>query len=179
MTRVGSLTTEIVDAYSRGQTIIEIAERLGIGQGSVWRTLRAEGVERRPHGLRKPTIVMPNDPAVLGYLAGLFDGEGSLQFKEKHERRSLGCKLGIFNTNEEVHEWLVATVGGHVQWRTDRYVKRGWQPCGTWELYRAADVCLFLQGVRQYVIIKRDTVNAALELFDHFGLPSGNARQSA
>lgn len=173
MTRIGSLTTEIVTAYQKGERILEIATRMGIGQASVWRTLKAKNIPRRTHGVRRQTIKVPTDPVVIGYLAGLFDGEGNVQFKMKHSGRSLSCKLGIYNTDPNIHEWLVEKIGGKVHWRTDRCIKFGWKPCGVWEIYRAADVRAFLSCIAPYVIIKRDAIAASLDMYSHLSTAIG------
>jgi hypothetical protein len=174
MTQIKSLTKQIIDSYRGGECILEIARRLNIGQGSVWRSLKAEKVKRRPHGLRKSTITIPLDERIVSYIAGLYDGEGCFQFAKAHKGRSLKCRLSIINTNKNLHAWLLKIIGGSTVWRTDRCIKHGWLACGEWHLYRSADIYLFFKAILPYLIIKKDAANAAMELFSHLGLPDGN-----
>jgi len=170
MAHIGSFTDKIVTAYKSGQTIKEIASHLEIGQGSVWRTLQAQGIKSRPHGLRQKTIRMPTDLELVGYIAGLFDADGNVQFRNKHGT-SIGCKASIYNTNRDLIEWLEKLIGGNVLWDTKRTERHGWKPMGTWTLYRARDVAAFLKAVEPFIIVKRDATKAALALFDEvFGL---------
>jgi hypothetical protein len=155
-----------VEAYRSGATIIEVAKRFGVGQGTIWRSLRSLGEPPRPHGLRKATVRIPTDPAIRGYLAGLIDGEGNLQFKLRSKGRSIGCKLAIYNTHAGAMDWLEKHIGGKVRWDRQRTRRDGCLPCGIWELYRARDVALVLRAVLPYLVIKRDAALTALALFD-------------
>lgn len=170
MTHIGSFTDKIVAAYKSGQTMKEIANRLEIGQGSVWRTLQTQGIDSRPHGLRQGTIKMPTDLGLIGYVAGLFDADGNVQFRNKHGT-SIGCKVSIYNTNRDLIEWLESLMGGKVLWDTKRTERHGWKPMGSWSLYRARDVATFLKATESFIIVKRDVAKAVLAMLDEvFGL---------
>src|SRR5215471_18909194 len=58
----GGWTAAFVRAYSAGETIASIADRMGVGQGTVWRALKRAQIGARPHGLRKATVRPPKDP---------------------------------------------------------------------------------------------------------------------
>ena len=165
MTRIGSFTDKIVAAYKSGQTMKGIAAHLEIGQGSVWRTLQAQGINSRPQGLRQKTIRIPTGPGLIGYVAGLFDADGNAQFRNKHGT-SIGCKVSIYNTNRDLIGWLEDLMGGSVLWDTKRTERHGWKPMGSWSLYRARDVAAFLKSVEPFIIVKRDIVKAILAMLD-------------
>jgi hypothetical protein len=155
------ITRQWVDAYKGGETIREIAERFGVGDFTVLRALDTGGVSRRRQGLRKATISVPTDPAVIGYVAGLLDGEGNLQFRQDRGAKTLAWKLAIYSTTPELIEWLSATIGGKARW-----AKRPGKPLGTWALYRARDVEILLRVLLPYLIVKRDTAETFLAMFD-------------
>src|SRR5258708_17148811 len=58
-------TAAFVAAYQAGETIMSIAERMGVGQGTIWRALQSEKIHPRPHGLRTQTVKAPTDPLIL------------------------------------------------------------------------------------------------------------------
>ena len=152
---------EAVERYVAGQTQEEVGAILGIARGSVQRALVAAGVRMRPHGLRGQTITVPTDPAVLGYIAGMFDGECNLYMRKE---ASIGVRVAIYSTTAEVIDWFAAQVGGNVRWDHNRTRRRGWKPIGSWEVYRARDAHALLTALLPYLIIKRDVAVKALEL---------------
>lgn len=140
----------------------ELAETCSIGFSSVQRILRAAKV--KTCWARRQTIRPPTDPAVLGYLSGLFDGEGNLQFKDRHG--SIGCKMAIYNTCPEMMRWIVKHVpGGSLRYDTKRTRDRGWKPIGIWEVYRSRDVAALLMAMLPFLTAKRKSAEAALRLF--------------
>lgn len=164
-------TAAFVAAYQAGEAIMSIAERMGVGHGTVWRALHSANIPPRPHGLRTRTVTVPTDPFILGYFAGLLDGEGNLQMKPKHDGKSVGCKLAIYNTNADVMAWLEGNIGGKARWDHKRVEREGWLPIGIWEIYRARDVAILLHAVLPLLIVKRQTAETMLALFDEvFGL---------
>lgn len=156
-------TQEFARLYRDGLNVRQIASQLNVGTGTVQRRLAALKATR-PNGVRAKTITIPEDRGVLGYIAGLLDGEGNIQFKASGRHKTIGCKLQIYNTNQEVIEWLHANIGGGVM-KQDRS-KHGWKTCWVWSLYRARDMRMFLRAVLPFLIIKRNTAIAALALFD-------------
>jgi len=154
-----SFNDQFLAMYREGKTIAQISEQLGVGNGTVQRAIAKYG-KPRPNGTRQQTIHMPQDAAQIGYIAGLLDGEGNLQLKEDHE--SISCKLAIYNTCQEVIDWLHVTIGGNVQVQSRE--KKGWQTCYIWALYRAKDIYVLLKAVQPYLIIKREKCDMMLEL---------------
>jgi hypothetical protein len=106
---------------------------------------------------------MPNDPYVIGYIAGIFDGEGNLQLRY---RGNMQAKVCIYNTNKHVIEWLSDQVpGSKIRRDTKRVEREGWLPCGIFSLYRARDVKIFLEAILPYLIVKKDAAITALAFF--------------
>jgi hypothetical protein len=97
---------------------------------------------------------------LAAYLAGIFDGEGTLTFGTAFVLRA--C---VANTNLEVLELLQKAYGGsiHVLLKhADR--KQAYQ----WYLEAWEPVKLFLQGVRPYCIVKRRQVLFGLAYCETF-----------
>jgi hypothetical protein len=160
-----AITSAIVEAYESGQPMAEIADRMMIGRGTVQRAIAASGTKARPHGLRRQSVSVPVDRADLGWLAGMFDGEGNLQLRKPDADGSMACKLAIYSTTPEVMDWLSEKVGGTVRWDHKRTELRGWKPIGIWEVYRAQDVAVLLRAMLPHLVIKRPR---AIEVLAHF-----------
>jgi lambda repressor-like predicted transcriptional regulator len=158
-----SWSETFVAAYQSGESILSIAIRLGVGQYTVWRSLKAEGIAARPHGLRPLTIHIPKEATELAYFAGIFDGEGSIDFRAKHRDRSIGCRLSITNTNPALIDWLLTKIGGKAVWR---FPIEGTKRRADWHLYRARDIRDLLRAAMPFLIIKRNIAETALALFD-------------
>jgi intein-encoded DNA endonuclease-like protein len=155
----------IIEQYERGQTMEEIAQKENTTGHSIDRVLHYNGVIKRPKNLKKISIKMPISPTELAYIAGIFDGEGNLQFRDKHNDGRVSCRISIVNTHRGVIDWLQKRIGGKTRWRTyDRY-KRGWKAIGVWSIYRAQDVASFLINTYPYLIIKKYPARKALKLF--------------
>jgi hypothetical protein len=157
-----TVRAQAIAQYRKGASQAQIATDLAIGQSSVARILATAGMATRPHGLRRQTVTIPADLAVLGYIAGMLDGEGNLQVRRE---KSVGCKVAIYSTTAEVLDWLTTQVGGKVRWDHAR-TRRGWKPIGIWELTRARDVFALLTALLPYLIIKRA---AAIEMLALLG----------
>lgn len=162
-------TQTFVDAYLSGESIQSIAKRMQVGFGTVQRGLNSVGVKKRPNGLRSRTLKsLPSDPGIIGYFAGLLDGEGNIQFKPYKDR--INYKLAIYNTHHGVMQWLTENIGGSVRWDHKRTKRNGWKPCGIWSLYRAQDLYAIVQWCYSYLIVKKDTVTTLIDLLRAKGL---------
>lgn len=155
--KYNSFTDRFIELYQQGKTIQQIAKDLNVGTGTVQRAIAKHGTPR-PNGTRSQTITIPIDLAIIGYVAGLLDGEGNLQLKEDHG--SITCKLSIYNTSKEVIDWLVETIGGKVRIRD----QEGWKRCYIWTLYRAQDIYVLLKVLQPYLIIKREKCQILLDV---------------
>ena len=153
-------------AYRSGEPMPDIAAREGVGRSTINRALRDASVQTRRHGTRAKTVRIPDDPVKLGYFAGLFDGEGNLQFKQnKHDgyADSTGCKLAIYSTTPSVMGWLTTNIGGKARWDYRRQERKGWLPCGSWEVYRALDVLTLLEWSLPVLLVKKKQAVKAIK----------------
>ena len=160
-----SFVEAVRDGYSCGLTTTDLAAKHQVGRATIIRTLEKIGVSRRRNGTRSPTITLPSDPLKVGYLAGLFDGEGNLQFRTqtKGGRDSTGCKVSIYGTVPATMGWLKANVGGSILWDYKRQERKGWLPCGAWSIYRAQDVLAFLVLVEPLLTAKKKQATKAIK----------------
>lgn len=163
---------EVIRLYRSGLSMDDIVKSLGMKRkrSTIQRILVRAGVPIRRNGTRSPTITIPNDPLKLGYLAGLFDGEGNLQFKTTRRNRgndSTGCKVAIYGTVPATMGWLKTNIGGSVRWDYKRQERKGWLPCGSWEIYRAQDVLAFLRAVEPLLLAKKNQAVRAIKFLSH------------
>lgn len=80
------------------------------------------------------------------YVAGLIDGEGTIVLMPRRE-------VSIANTNKDVMDYLLSTLGGHV-----RIAYRGndvWKDLYTWHIGGGIQCLYFLRIISPYLIIKR------------------------
>jgi hypothetical protein len=179
--RTKALDMECARAYESGESISAVADRFGIGFGTVQRALQSEGIAFRPHGTQQRTVQTPDNESIRGYVAGLLDGEGHIA--RRNQKR--GCyRVIIYSTTPELIEWLKDTIGGRTRWDHARTRRRGWKPMGVWSLERSQDVYAFLLWLHPLLIIKKDTATAMIEHIRHNGqfplaLPTANRRSDA
>lgn len=92
------------------------------------------------------------------YIAGLFDGEGSVVIGVSTRKRLDGTtypdhwlQIGITNTNRDILEWLLDKVGGHISTnsRTDHQKK-----CWAWRVM-SKEAREFLVNILPYLHIKK------------------------
>ncbi len=97
------------------------------------------------------------------YLAGFFDGEGSVglyNFRDRHEVTAM-----ITNTDPRIMDWLLEKIGyGNVCTIRNNHHRRKhavshWRICGK---PRVQD---FLEAMVSYLIIKKDQANVLLDLW--------------
>jgi len=101
-----------------------------------------------------------NDKTKWSYLAGLFDGEGSvficIGYKDRPSTRLATC---ISNTSLSLMQWLVKNFGGafYTTERANRKLQYMWRPKGK------KNREIFFLGILPYLVIKRERVILALE----------------
>lgn len=95
-------------------------------------------------------------PTEWAYLAGLFDGEGTIAYDGKRGR----VILILYNTNVEVIQWVCARFAGGIYERKvayERYLRSYlWQSMGL------LNTQAVLRGMLPYLIIKRERALVAL-----------------
>lgn len=147
---------ELVQMNTDGYTFKEIAGYYGCSVGYISKVFKVLGVVpfySRGGRLKDASIRVPVSEATLAYIAGLLDGEGSVNYRS----------LYISNTCYEVIEFLEKEVGGVTYERQGRTPEGGpAKPVFLWYLLRAKDMNSFLKAVLPYLIIKRQSVQAIL-----------------
>ena len=98
----------------------------------------------------------------FAYVAGLFDGEGSITINKNRSdcgRPSYTLLVYITNTNEAVIDWLLTKFGGTLYTRS---VSKGHRPCWDWKKYgnNARD---FLTLINPYLRIKKHQAELAIK----------------
>lgn len=136
----------------------EAGGRSGKHRDSKYCSRECAGVGRIRHPL--PRTLSPTDAA---YLAGFFDGEGSIIRVKGH-----GWRITIYQSSEEVIQWIATTTGtGTVaSSRTEssnlikkpKVARTQWY----WNLY-GRNAFALLEQLLPYLIVKRDRALEAIE----------------
>ena len=97
------------------------------------------------------------------YLAGLFDGEGTIGYYFKTALRYHLAQLAIYNCDPKVMTWLKNRVSiGKVYLSKGKNANyKGWQ----WQLNSKSQIIEFLSNIRPYLIIKADQVDLLFSLW--------------
>lgn len=102
------------------------------------------------------------NPEILAYLAGLVDGEGSIQMLRRISKPSYKVyytlKLSVSGTKEPLEEWLVENIGGHIarsKGKGNRSDSFQW-----WMSDREAQD--ILEQIRPYSVLKQAHIDQAL-----------------
>ena len=119
-------------------------------------------------GYRKlPPLVMPTDPAVLGYVAGIVDGEGYVGITTAFDRRtsknpSHAARVVVINTDLRLIGWFAETFGGVVM-SGDHDRAKGWKTRYTWQI-NGKRCEQFLVALRPYLRLKGEQADVILAL---------------
>lgn len=106
---------------------------------------------------------------ILAYVAGLFDGEGSIvigvskpSIKKRMKSPSHWLQVGISNTNKEIIDWLKNNFGGHISNRSYSPSRKNCIPSWEWRVMsnKAKD---FLINISPFVRIKKKQVKLAIQ----------------
>jgi hypothetical protein len=101
----------------------------------------------------------------LAYIAGFFDGEGSLTIHTNCRKSPRGLvpnhtlQVSLANTNPEIVRWLHSVFGGQYLTRHDR--RPGNRPVAQW-IIRAAKALPFLEAIRPFVRMKTAQIDIAI-----------------
>jgi hypothetical protein len=109
------------------------------------------------------------------YLAGLFDGEGSVVIVETKRaargmRTAFYLKINIVNTHRGVMTLLRDTFGGYL---SKGRVHEGWAVCWMWELH-SNNAMEFLKTLLPYLVIKKREAQIAIEFQKHMEFYGGH-----
>lgn len=121
------------------------------GQFKSWRAYA------RGHApIDKLKVIVPDDPIVLAYAAGIIDGEGCIYAKIDSRRTYLNVQVAM--CSEPVIKWFGETFGGSVYIHQKRVT-----PLFAWRLL-GAKCAGFLTAIRPYLKEKRRRAELAIEL---------------
>ena len=110
---------------------------------------------------RQSRISVPDEPLFWAYVAGIWDGEGTVSIGRvaSSQNYSHSLMVQISNTNEDLINLLLERIGGKAQ-RRER--QENWRTCYAWQIY-ADNAEAFLRAVQPYVVIKKEQVEVALK----------------
>ncbi len=104
------------------------------------------------------------------YLAGLFDGEGTVSIIHLSRRLRSGgliyC-LSLANTDESILYWMQSIVGfGKVE---TTHMKRSpaQKPTYRWVVTKTGDILTFLMAIRAYTRIKASAIGIAISILEN------------
>lgn len=105
----------------------------------------------------QPATVCDLTPEEAAYIAGVWDGEGSIQLTRRRRRSKTGkeklsLRVSVANTSEELVRWLRTRLGS-----VSIVVRQGGtnkKPCYVVNLYRIPDIEKLLAQIRPYLIVK-------------------------
>jgi len=109
---------------------------------------------------RKRWYVSPPDVCIpsgieLGYFAGIIDGEGTISDYKN-------IRLEFVNTNFDVLDWTVQTIGGRIYRVRDRSdTHPEWKPCGSW-IVTGANARVLIEALLPHLIIKKQAAEVVL-----------------
>jgi LAGLIDADG endonuclease. len=113
-----------------------------------------------------------NEPK-RAYIAGFFDGEGSItiiKHKPNSKFRMKNCyytlQVQITNTNKEIIEWLHFRVGGHISNNSHCPSRKRQRPCWAWRVI-AQEAKVFLEAIEPYAIVKKRQIQLAIDFQEH------------
>jgi hypothetical protein len=148
--------------YNDGLSFRAIAKKYNAPMWKVYQTLktnkrfssRLRGGGLASCSLRKLSRIE------AAYLAGIFDGEGSLTVvRDKRTTRGIRCMVCIVNTDGNLMHFLSSIGGPKVRWRKGEN-----KPVATWNLCAVNDVWRFLNSVAPFLIVKREKTAEALKI---------------
>lgn len=100
------------------------------------------------------------DNVYLSYLAGFFDGEGTISIRPKIKQCPFVLFVSITNTRRDVLDIIKNEYGGCI---TTRKRPGNNKPAFTWKTF-AKKAILFLNDIGPYLILKKEHYNLAVEL---------------
>src|SRR5258708_36540022 len=116
-------------------------------------------------------IALAPNAETLAYVAGLFDGEGSIVIGcslKKADRRNPAywLQVGITNTDRELIDWLHNTFGGHISDNSHGPSRKEQRPCWAWRIM-SKEAKGFLIRILPYLRTKKQQALIAIEFQEH------------
>lgn len=118
----------------------------------------------RKNSRYKLKIKMPKKKTTLAYIAGLFDGEGTVDlYPRKDSRGGKVPYIGLGMTDKEVIYWLAKTIGGGVT-MFQTYEK--YKTCYKWRLQGVFDILSFLNAILPYLKVKKKNAEKVIQFLE-------------
>lgn len=109
-----------------------------------------------------------NEQEKWAYIAGLFDGEGSISMNQVNRKYcTIQCSLRITNTNKQIIDWLSKTVP--YSFKTIQHHKSRPNARDAWhfEIHKQKAIKKFLEKLLPYLKIKKQQAELAIEWASH------------
>ena len=153
---------KLIKMAKRGVKSKVIAEKLGISKTTVFMYLSRYNISLNATGMRdKPLVKIPKEEWKIAYLAGIVDGEGTIDIREKKGVYN----IRIHNTSRELIEWLKNEFGGLVTGDHDKRNRRfGYKKSYIWISSRAIDTFNLLKALYPFLIVKKERAKKGLEI---------------
>ena len=150
---------QILLLHKQGRSQAEIGKMFNVSHMTIGRVLRRQGI----FTIHKSP---PSNIAALAYLAGLFDGEGSVNiFKSSGQNGSITpryfVEISIGNTHKGVLQWVLENFGGRLTHNGVQYTPNSHK---TWR-WRAStqEASSILVALLPYLIVKKEQALLAIE----------------
>ena len=168
---MGELLQRATQLYRSGKTLNSVATEMNTDAGSVRYSLLKSGIALRTHGVREMTVPILH-PVDAAYLAGIVDGEGSIELHRSNNRKPWG-RVQIWNTSKPLIDWILKTIRtGTVTSRIRHGKVNGTKPCYCLEIASRQNVYAVLKQILPYMKIKSPK---AQELIDYYELNCNRA----
>jgi hypothetical protein len=109
----------------------------------------------------------------ISYMAGLFDGEGSVTLVRHRSNRTPSLQVSVASTDYEVVLWCQKRFGGSIVTKQPRKVNHS--VSYDWRLTDRQSL-LFLEMIRPYLVIERKIRRIDLLLSDYLACTPRNGR---
>jgi len=97
------------------------------------------------------------------YMAGFFDGEGTVAVTTRGREKGVYLRISISNTNQQILHLIKACFGGYLS--TPRKKRENWKPSCEW-INSGKSAAEFLKLIQPYVILKKGQVALGLEFWE-------------
>ncbi|CAA9280909.1 MAG: hypothetical protein AVDCRST_MAG26-3369 [uncultured Chloroflexia bacterium] len=118
----------------------------------------------------------------LAYVAGLFDGEGSIVIGCSKRTLTSGnptahywLQVGITNTDRELIDWLHITFGGHISDNSHSPSRKRMRPCWAWRVM-SREAKAFLESITPYLRSKKAQAAIAIDFQQLITAHGSNSR---
>ena len=163
---------EAIGLFKAGHSLQDLAKRYGVIVASLQQGFKRHGF----NGYYEHGVIKSLDVPTIAYLAGLLDGEGTINISLAHQKHFF-LTVAITGINRALMDWFKDTVGGYI--RTANRAKIGHQTCYSWTLC-SIQAANFLKLLLPYLRLKKKQAELAIEFQDsmHLGQPLSDERHA-